>query len=100
MTLRNNPYDGRIRNSVFVMLLCIGCSEQSSGVVGQEPIEPPGLNVRDFGAVGDGRTDDTFAFDAAIRALPASGGRIHVPEGIYMLRAVSTNPNRVLDLTA
>jgi len=37
------------------------------------------VNVKDFGAVGDGATDDT----AAIQAAVAIGGRVFVPEGVY-----------------
>lgn len=37
------------------------------------------LNVVDFGAVGDGATDDYAAFQAAIDALPVSGGTIIIP---------------------
>lgn len=43
------------------------------------------INVRDFGAVGDGVTDDTSAFEAAA----ATGRAAFVPEGKYALsRAV------------
>lgn len=38
-------------------------------------------NVRDFGAVGDGVTDDTAAFEAAA----ATGKTVFVPEGQYKL---------------
>jgi hypothetical protein len=41
-------------------------------------------NVRDFGATGDGTTDDSAAFAAAISAVTArDGGTIYVPPGIY-----------------
>jgi parallel beta-helix repeat protein len=46
------------------------------------------VNVRDKGARGDGRTDDTSALQAAIDALPATGGTVHVPGGTYMVDAV------------
>lgn len=36
-------------------------------------------NVRDYGAVGDGTTDDTAAFQAAIDAVSANGGKVIVP---------------------
>ncbi|MES0826355.1 glycosyl hydrolase family 28-related protein [Ruegeria sp. SCP11] len=41
------------------------------------------VDVRDFGAVGDGVTDDTAAFEAADQA--ANGRRVFVPEGTYFL---------------
>lgn len=38
------------------------------------------FNVLDFGAVGDGTTNDTAAFLAAVAAVPATGGTIYVPD--------------------
>ncbi|HVI57294.1 MAG TPA: glycosyl hydrolase family 28-related protein, partial [Luteimonas sp.] len=46
------------------------------------------LSVRNYGARGDGSTDDTTAFQNAINALPADGGTIDVPAGTYMIDAV------------
>ncbi len=43
------------------------------------------LSVRDFGAVGDGITDDTAALQAAIDCCP-TGGRVTVPAGTYFTR--------------
>ena len=43
------------------------------------------LNVKDFGAVGDGVTDDSNAIDAALNALPAGGGTIYFPAGNYAI---------------
>lgn len=37
------------------------------------------VSVQDFGAVGDGVTDDYAAFQAAIDSLPVSGGTIIIP---------------------
>lgn len=42
------------------------------------------VSVKDFGAVGDGVTDDTAAIQAAIDATP-NGGKIFVPVGNYRL---------------
>lgn len=43
------------------------------------------VNVRDkaFGAVGDGIADDTTKIQAAIDAVPTSGGVVYLPAGTY-----------------
>ena len=41
------------------------------------------VDVRDFGAVGDGVTDDSAAFEAADQA--ANGRRVYIPHGTYYL---------------
>lgn len=43
------------------------------------------LNVRNYGAAGNGSNDDTSAFQAAIDALPSAGGTVYVPAGDYVL---------------
>jgi hypothetical protein len=46
----------------------------------------PVFNVVDYGAVGDGVTDDRAAFDAAATAAHAAGGgEVHVPVGTYII---------------
>lgn len=43
------------------------------------------ISVRDFGAKGDGSTDDTAAFVAAETAALAQGRQLHVPSGTYCI---------------
>lgn len=47
-------------------------------------------NVRDYGAQGDGTTDDTAAIQAAIDAVPASGGTVMFPAGTYIVAPTRT----------
>lgn len=42
------------------------------------------INVKDFGARGNGTTDDTAAITAAIAALPVVGGVLYFPAGTYV----------------
>lgn len=43
------------------------------------------LNVKDYGAIGDGITDDSAAIQAVINLLPATGGEIFFPSGTYLI---------------
>lgn len=42
------------------------------------------VNVKDFGAVGDGVADDTTAINSAIASLPERGGSVFFPAGTYL----------------
>ncbi len=48
------------------------------------------LNVKWFGAKGDGRADDTAAIQAAIDALPDAGGTVTLPGGTYNISSTLT----------
>lgn len=47
------------------------------------------VNVRQKGAKGDGRTDDTAALQAAFDKVAGTGGTVLVPDGTYMVDAAS-----------
>jgi hypothetical protein len=51
--------------------------------------ERPYLDVRTFGAVGDGTTNDTAAFQAAVNSLPSGGGTIFVPTGTWIVQGLT-----------
>lgn len=50
-----------------------------------ENIESAVVNVKSFGAIGDGVVDDTAAINAAIQSLPANGGTVRIPAGTYKI---------------
>lgn len=48
------------------------------------------FNVKDYGALGDGSTDDTSAINGAISAATsAQGGTVYFPNGTYIVSATS-----------
>ena len=55
------------------------------------------LDVRRFGAVGDGETDDTPALQAAIACCP-SGGRVLLPAGRYLCGPLFLKSHMTLEL--
>ena len=66
------------------------------------PLQNPGLadtaqfNVKDYGAAGNGSTDDAPAIQAAIAAAQATpyGGRVYFPPGIYYIGTTTISISR------
>jgi polygalacturonase len=59
------------------------------------------LNVRDFGALGDGATKDTVAIQKALDACAAAGGgTVAVPDGIYLTGSLVISANTTVDLAS
>src|SRR3989344_4410141 len=48
------------------------------------------VNVKDFGAIGNGVSDDTASITAAIAAVTANeqGGKVYLPVGIYLVTGI------------
>ena len=52
------------------------------------PLFPPFYaNVKDFGAKGDGSTDDASAIQSALDSLSTTGGTIYFPPGVYLIKS-------------
>ncbi|MBT9775471.1 glycoside hydrolase family 28 protein [Clostridium sp. MCC353] len=55
------------------------------------------LDVKRFGAKGDGVSDDTLFIQAAISACPA-GGRVYLPKGVYKVVCLFLKSDITIDL--
>jgi len=61
--------------------------------------ERPTLNVLDFGATGNGLTNDTAAIQKALEACGQNGGgTVFVPEGVYLTGSLILHANTTLQL--
>lgn len=76
-TLTADGFDGEIRFST---------EEESCAV-----------SLREFGALGDGVTDNTTAIQTAINCLP-EGGRLFIPRGIYLTAPLNIKSNVTIEL--
>jgi hypothetical protein len=56
------------------------------------PVDAGTLNVKEFGAKGDGRTDDTAAIQAVLNAHPNGRRIIYLPNGTYLVSKTITWP--------
>ncbi|MCC8065783.1 MAG: right-handed parallel beta-helix repeat-containing protein [Clostridiales bacterium] len=88
---------------IFCICLLVGCgsNQNAEGTTGADASEPSSdgetdewltlglgdnaVNILDFGAVGDGITDDAAALQAAIDEVTSyeDGGTVYLPAGIY-----------------
>lgn len=56
------------------------------------------VNVKDFGAAGDGVHEDTAAIQAAVNFVP-EGGRIYFPAGTYLTLPISLRSHITIELS-
>ena len=85
------------------LLLCLAAALSLSGLYAfaQEPARIPDYSVSlsDYGAVADGITLNTDAFDKAIKALvKLGGGHLVVPEGLFLCGPIVLKDNIDLHL--
>lgn len=61
-------------------------------------IQGAALNVLDYGAVGDGITNDTAAIQAAINAAEAGNGSVYLPVGNYLVNDLTISSARGVEI--
>ncbi len=74
--------------------------DQSAGQITYNWIatpETPGIyNIKDFGAIGDGNTDNTIAFKSAMAFIASrNGGILQIPEGDFSVNETVALPSGV-----
>jgi hypothetical protein len=92
-----------VANPALLRLNLVCSNSQSNGPHAQataavSPVALPSVvsgnrtvvNVKDFGAKGDGVADDTAAIQNAVNFAPA-GSTLYVPRGTYMIKATGDN---------
>lgn len=72
--------------SIALLLLAMAAASTTTAVQAQGSEEGL-LNAKDFGCVGDGRTDDAKALQAAVDAAQSRGLPLLVPTGEYLLNS-------------
>ena len=73
----------------FTLFLCLGVALNAA-----EPSAKNNFNVRDYGAVGDGKNLDSPAIDRAINAAAAAGGGpVLLPAGTYLSGSIHLKSN-------
>lgn len=76
----------RPRNVVVLLALTMRCAAQTE------------TSIADTGAIGDGTTLNTKAIQAAIDRMPAGGGAVVVPKGVFLTGAIFLKPGVNLQL--
>src|SRR5262245_30142295 len=63
--------------------------------------DPESFNVRTLGALGNGQTNDTVAFQKALdQCAAAGGGTVIVPAGDYLIGSIELKSNTTLQLAS
>ena len=75
-----------LKSFILALILCAPLCAQNS---------PKVFNVKSYGAVGNGSTDDRTALNNANTAAAASGGTVYFPGGTYRVASALTFSSNV-----
>ncbi len=90
------------RGTTLAVLLLVSASAMVRMGIAAEPLPAAARvdNVMDYGAKGDGVTDDTKAVQTAIDTCSAKGAKLVFPAGTFMTGTVYLRSNTAIELTA
>lgn len=77
-------------------LACVGCDSKGEKVPIKRSFESPVYNVTDFGAIGDGETNDQKAIQKAIDACKSTGGTVLLEKGKFLTGQIKLVSNMTL----
>lgn len=86
----------RLRSIIGAVAVLLTASFPVASIAGHHPTPPapapviPQVNVRSFGATGDGTTDDTTSIQNAANAAAAMGQPLFFPPGTYLHNSTVT----------
>jgi len=82
-----------------IAVMMLAATDNSQGAASTRPALT--LNIRDFGATGDGKTKDTAAIQQTIdRCAVLGGGEVLVPAGNYLTGSIALKSNVILHFEA
>jgi parallel beta-helix repeat protein len=93
--LQSHNADGSLKASAVTAATTFGFTAgtaaqgNDSRIVNAIPKDSLLFNVKDYGATGNGSTDDTAAINTAIAAATAAGGTVFFPAGTYMTTGIT-----------
>lgn len=87
---------GLLPDTDYAVKVVLGKEASKTFTVHTEP-EFVTLNVKEFGAKGDGVTDDTLFLQCAVNACPKHG-RVLIPEGTYKVTTLFLKSDLILEL--
>jgi len=79
----------------LLQILNLSIAQQRNTTINPFPESPDVVSVRDFGAKGDGVTDETEAFQKALDHFGTKGGTVYAPRGTYLFKGSLTVPQAV-----
>ena len=74
------------RQYLILFIAFWSCSKSTPPLASEPDVYFPCVNIKDFGAVGNGLADDTHAFDLAMHIADSLKLPVYVPVGIYKAR--------------